>query len=115
MNIQDAIDTIESVAGFTDETTPVGEAWMEVLLYVNRPTPQPPADGEVGELATLFAVGGHCGDGVKITPEQCRRVSDLLQRLASPAYLVINPSPEAIAAPALLQDSAPPAIPAFDE
>lgn len=49
MNIQDAIDTIESVAGFTDETTPVGEAWMEVLLYVNRPTPQPPADGEVGE------------------------------------------------------------------
>lgn len=27
MNITDAIDTIEACAGFTDTTTPVGEAW----------------------------------------------------------------------------------------
>ena len=63
-----------------------------------RPTPHTPADGEVGELVTLFAVGGHCGGGVKIAPEQCRRVSDLLQRFASPACYVISPSPEALAA-----------------
>ena len=37
MNIQDAIDVIESVAGFTDESTPVGDAWAEVLSYVYRP------------------------------------------------------------------------------
>ena len=55
----------------------------EVIAELNhRPTPHPPADGEVGELVTLFAVGGHCGGGVKIAPEQCRRVSDLLQRFA---------------------------------
>ena len=52
MNIQDAIDVIESVAGFTDETTPVGEAWLEVLSYVNRrtaptPQPEPPTDQEL--------------------------------------------------------------------
>jgi hypothetical protein len=37
VNIQDAIDVIESVAGFTDESTPVGDAWAEVLSYVYRP------------------------------------------------------------------------------
>jgi hypothetical protein len=34
VNIQDAIDVIESVSGFTDKSTPVGEAWAEVLSYV---------------------------------------------------------------------------------
>jgi hypothetical protein len=38
VNIQDAIDVIESVAGFTDESTPVGEAWLEVLSFIHRPT-----------------------------------------------------------------------------
>ena len=41
MNIQDAIDVIESVSGFTDESTPVGEAWKEVLSYLYRPPTQP--------------------------------------------------------------------------
>jgi hypothetical protein len=38
VNIQDAIDVIESVAGFTDESTPVGEAWLEVLSFIHHPT-----------------------------------------------------------------------------
>jgi hypothetical protein len=51
MNIQDAIDVIESVSGFTDESTPVGEAWIEVLSYLYRPTaPPPPVAEEVAEL-----------------------------------------------------------------
>jgi hypothetical protein len=41
MNIQDAIDVIESVSGFTDESTPVGEAWKEVLSYIYHHPAQP--------------------------------------------------------------------------
>jgi hypothetical protein len=41
MNIQDAIDVIESVSGFTDESTPVGEAWKEVLSYLYRHPAKP--------------------------------------------------------------------------
>jgi hypothetical protein len=42
VNIQDAIKVIESVSGFTDESTPVGEAWAEVLSFIHcRPTVQP--------------------------------------------------------------------------
>jgi hypothetical protein len=37
VNIQDAIDVIESVSGFTDQSTPVGEAWLEVLSFIHRP------------------------------------------------------------------------------
>jgi hypothetical protein len=37
MNIEDAINVIESVSGFTDESTPVGGAWQEVLSYLYRP------------------------------------------------------------------------------
>ena len=51
MNIQDAIDVIESVAGFTDESTPVGEAWLEVLSFIHRPTAlaQPEPEGVTDE------------------------------------------------------------------
>jgi hypothetical protein len=48
MNIQDAIEVIESVSGFTDESTPVGEAWLEILSYINRPVP--PVAEEVEKL-----------------------------------------------------------------
>ena len=60
MNIQDAIDVIESVSGFTDESTPVGEAWLEVLSFINRPTalaqPEPvgPTDEEIEKTAKLI-------------------------------------------------------------
>jgi hypothetical protein len=40
MNLHDAISVIESTAGFTDEDTPVGEAWATVLAWIN-PTPVP--------------------------------------------------------------------------
>jgi hypothetical protein len=36
MDIQTAIDIIESCSGFTDESTPVGEAWNTVLSYLTR-------------------------------------------------------------------------------
>ena len=60
MNIQDAIDVIESVAGFTDESTPVGEAWLEVLLFIHHPTalaqPEPvaPTDEELTDMAEFY-------------------------------------------------------------
>jgi hypothetical protein len=56
VSIQDAIDVIESVSGFTDESTPVGEAWLEVLSFIHcRPTAQtkPPTLKEQ-ELAALI-------------------------------------------------------------
>ncbi len=34
MNLQDAIDVIESAPGFNDETTSVGEAWAAVLASI---------------------------------------------------------------------------------
>ena len=43
MNIQDAVDVIESVSGFTDESTPVGEAWLEVLSFISCAPPDPVA------------------------------------------------------------------------
>lgn len=49
MNIQDAVDVIESVSGFTDESTPVGEAWLEVLSFIScaQPKPVAPTDEEL--------------------------------------------------------------------
>lgn len=41
MNLYDAIDVIESAPGFTDETTPVGEAWATVLTSLSPPQPVP--------------------------------------------------------------------------
>jgi hypothetical protein len=35
MNLQDAINVIESAPGFTDKTTTVGEAWAVVLASLN--------------------------------------------------------------------------------
>ena len=55
MNIQDAIDVIESVSGFTDESTPVGEAWLEVLSFIScRPTTQPEAVAPTDEELRAF-------------------------------------------------------------
>ena len=60
MNIQDAIDVIESVSGFTDESTPVGEAWLEVLSFIHRPAalatppPEPPTDEDIKRFAEVF-------------------------------------------------------------
>lgn len=34
LSVSDAIDVVESVAGFTDESTPVGEAWARLKLVV---------------------------------------------------------------------------------
>lgn len=39
MDLQTAIDVIESVTGTTDESTPVGEAWAEILRQLH-PRPQ---------------------------------------------------------------------------
>ena len=47
MDLNTAIDVIESVAGFTDADTSVGEAWAVVVAQL-KPAPAPA--GEVGEL-----------------------------------------------------------------
>ncbi len=67
MNIQDAIDVIESVAGFTDESTPVGEAWLEVLSFIHRPTAlaRPEPEGVTDEGIPQWSEGV-CGDGAAI-------------------------------------------------
>jgi hypothetical protein len=67
VNIQDAIDVIESVAGFTDESTPVGEAWLEVLSFIHRPTTlaQPEPEGVTDEGIPQWSEGV-CGDGAAI-------------------------------------------------
>jgi hypothetical protein len=48
MKLDDAISVVESVAGFTDETTSAGEAWAVIRAALAQP--EPPAEGEVGEL-----------------------------------------------------------------
>lgn len=83
-----------------------------------RPTPQSPADGEVGERSRISIDEmceilrsrdikadeyTDCTILYKVTFDQLRaicdtRTADLLERLASPACLVINPSPEDAAA-----------------
>lgn len=42
--------------------------------------PAPPAEGEAGDLIALLAVGSDCRCGVKLSPEQCRRVAALLEQ-----------------------------------
>jgi len=55
VNIQDAVDVIESVSGFTDESTPVGEAWLEVLSFISTAPPDPvaPTDEEPDAFAIV--------------------------------------------------------------
>ena len=81
------------------------EAWDHQLLAFARaaiaadrarnPTPQPPADGEVGELVRWLLA--HADEHTEELDGPYTRAADLLGRLASPACLVINPSPEALA------------------
>ena len=69
MNIQDAIDVIESVSGFTDESTPVGEAWAEVLSFIHRPAalaqPEPVAPTDEKLILSTYcnARRSYCHDG----------------------------------------------------
>jgi len=72
------------------------EFTRQALARWGRPTPQPPADGEVAELVEWLRnpliVGGTLSDSAS---RWLTRAADLLQRLASPACYVLNPSPEA--------------------
>ena len=92
MNIEDAIDVIESVSGFTDESTPVGEAWREVLSYLYRPPVHSevlpaPELGETREAVTwleryrdqMHPV--HDSDDIA----QFARIATLLEQLSAPA------------------------------
>jgi hypothetical protein len=49
MDIYTAIDLIETCSGFTDESTPVGEAWAVVHSYLCRPLSQPEPEGVTDE------------------------------------------------------------------
>ena len=61
---------------------------------------QPPADGEVGELVAWLRAfaNGERHEGRPATAQSLARAADLLERLASPACLVIDPGYEAVAA-----------------
>lgn len=62
--------------------------------------PEPPADGEVAELvAELIRTANYLDDDwYHGSARVARRAADLLERLASPACVVLKPSPELIAA-----------------
>ena len=65
-----------------------------------EPSDAIPADGEVAELANSLR---HSGDALRVYglhggADDCQRAADLLERLASPACLVVNPPPEAVQA-----------------
>ena len=64
-----------------------------------RPTPQPPADGEVGEVGEWLRAFAKAErrDGRLAGAQSLVRAAKFLQRFASPIYLVIDPSPEALA------------------
>ena len=71
-----------------------------LLARWGRPTPQPPADGEVAELvAWLLREADYQEITCKRYPcaDRIRRAAALLERLASPACYVLDPSPEALA------------------
>ena len=101
MNIQDAIDVIESVAGFTDESTPVGEAWLEVLSFIHHPTalsqPEPVAPTDE-ELSRRFRAWWYDeGSGLPPLPgmdheEHTRRISEIAW--ANGAYVARYGTPE---------------------
>jgi hypothetical protein len=48
MDLPTAIDVIESCAGFTDDSTPVGEAWCRILSCLRHI--EPPMDDEIAPI-----------------------------------------------------------------
>ena len=74
-----------------------------VLARWGRPAPAPPADGEVAELAAwLYQLADQrsCNRrrGIRPHPSALTRAAVLLERYASPACVVLNPSHELIEA-----------------
>jgi len=47
--------------------------------------PAAPAAGEVWLFKSLLAVGGGCGGGLKLSPDQCQRLVALLEQLSAAA------------------------------
>ena len=70
------------------------------------PEPAPPADGEVAELVEWLQEEADDYEciGCEDSAAKCERVAELLKRLASPACVVLEPSPELIEA---FQDALP--------
>lgn len=68
MEIKDAIRIIENTAGFDDDTTGVGEAWKEILRYINDAIPRSRVQAAVNEIdagilrAETNACNGSCAD-----------------------------------------------------
>ena len=75
-----------------------GCGWQAARAVLARYTrqPAPPAAGELGELAVFLrgCADDHYGQGRR----QFARAAELLERLASPACVVVKPSPELIEA-----------------
>jgi len=77
-----------------------------VLAHWGNPAPAPPADGEVAELVEWLQEEADDYEciGCEDSAAKCERVAELLKRLASPACVVLEPSPELIEA---FQDALP--------
>ena len=77
-----------------------------VLARWGNPAPAPPADGEVAEFVEWLQEEADDYEciGCEDSAAKCERVAELLERLASPACVVLKPSPELIEA---FQDALP--------
>ena len=73
MNLNDAIDVIESAPGFTDETTPVGEAWAIVLASLNPALAPVPAATETRYEFCVY-------DDYKLTPKDAQSAAEELRK-----------------------------------
>jgi hypothetical protein len=97
------IDVVESCAGFTDESTPVGEAWSRILGAMERSRygTAHPAPVPVAERAAILAAGVRSGymRGHDDTVESCygdpdEVAADMLPQLLQEADWAL-PLPEA--------------------
>lgn len=81
MNIQDAIDIIESIAGVTDESTPAGEAWDVILKYICNPAPQPLVNCKAvaSPIELRSTVMGLGQMGMFVAAQRVERAAELLQ------------------------------------
>lgn len=105
LNLCDRVDRLEMRADGLTPIERVQRRWAKEAAgpAAGAEEPTPPAEGEVGELVAALRADAECieagyHDLCSITGEQLARAAELLDRLASPACVVLKPSPELIEA-----------------